>query len=123
MDIASRNQRLYRSLAEMGLYVVPIPAKDDPGRIDYLHVAADLPSYVTEQRGEQAASGAVPSPMPRAQIAEKIRPAEGGRDKVVDLPTPFRRKPVVGAADSAAVAVDSECGPADSVAGSGKDEV
>jgi hypothetical protein len=43
MDRWSRNERLYETLKSMGLYVSPIPESDDPTKIRYMIVAADLP--------------------------------------------------------------------------------
>ena len=43
MDRWSRNLRLYETLKGMGLFVSPIPETDDPTKIRYMIVSADLP--------------------------------------------------------------------------------
>jgi hypothetical protein len=74
MDRWSRNQRLYETLKGMGLFVSPVPEEDDPTKIRYLIVSADLP--VAEPQ-----SAAQP---PRGRDAS--RPATHD-DNVVDFPT------------------------------------
>jgi hypothetical protein len=44
MDRWSRNLRLYETLKGMGLFVSPIPELDDPGKIRYMIVSADIPA-------------------------------------------------------------------------------
>lgn len=77
MDIGSRNERLYRTLLEMGLFVIPVSKDGDPNQIDYLQVSAGVPAYLAEKSTEQTASGAVAEPMTGAQVVRLVRPAEG----------------------------------------------
>lgn len=91
MDQWSRNDRLYETLKGMGLYVVPIPLESDPSRIDHLHVSAGLPAYLavaptTKRSAEQTTETGVDLAPQGAKIAERVRPPEGGRGNVVNLP-------------------------------------
>jgi hypothetical protein len=89
MDIASRNARLYETLKGMGLYVDPIPDKDDPTRIAYLIVSSGLPfaADLAERAAEKAAEAGVPAAMQRSQVADPIPAAEGAGENVVNFPT------------------------------------
>jgi hypothetical protein len=71
MDRWSRNQRLYETLRSIGLFVSPVPEEDDPTKIRYLIVSADLPP-LAETADERPAA--------RATAARE-------RSNVVDFPT------------------------------------
>jgi len=85
MDRWSRNLRLYETLRGMGLFVSPIPETDDPTKIRYMIVSAELPSLAAE--GE--------APRPSATTGEGAqrdtsragaRAAADGEDNVIDFP-------------------------------------
>jgi hypothetical protein len=92
MDLASRNARLYETLKGMGLYVDPIPDRDDPSRIAYLVVSAGLPfpanAEIGEGAAEQPAIAGVPLAVQRAQVADGVPAAESGGENVVNFPAP-----------------------------------
>lgn len=84
MDRWSRNQRLYETLKGMGLYIVPIPEKDDPTRINHLVVATDLP--FAEKAAEEAAKARILAEMKRTQVREIPAATDSDGDNVVDFP-------------------------------------
>jgi hypothetical protein len=77
MDRWSRNERLYETLKGMGLFVSPIPEPDDPTKIRYMIVSADLPPVAGAAEADRSGGE-----RPRA-----ARPAHGDADNVVDFPT------------------------------------
>ena len=93
MDKYSRNERLYRFLLGMGLFVVPIRIAANPSHIDYLHVsvtpepAAEAAQCVAEVTTKTSVYGTVEG----SKVGDVIRSAEGdGNGVVVNLP-PIRR--------------------------------
>jgi hypothetical protein len=95
MDIGSRNARLRETLEGMGLYVQPIFSDEDLDQIDFMHVSAALPSYVTQSVPQETSCVAVATPMASAEVGDVISAAEGGRANVIDLPAAFRIRPVL----------------------------
>jgi hypothetical protein len=87
MDIGSRNQRLRETLEGMGLFVLPIFCESDHGRIDYLQVSVAPPAYAHQRITEAGASRSIVAPVPRPQVAQGVRTAEGSFDNVVQLPS------------------------------------
>lgn len=86
MDRWSRNRRLYETLKGAGLYVVPVSESDDEARIDYLIVAADLPSF-SQSVAENAAQSSIRSTVKGAKVVESVESAEGsGHGVVIDFP-------------------------------------
>ena len=81
MDRWSRNLRLYETLKGMGLFVSPIPELDDPGKIRYIIVSADIP----------APEGAAKPAAHRAPAKDAARAATGAGPSdaanVVGFPT------------------------------------
>lgn len=53
LDIHSRNDRLYKYLLSVGLFVEPVFTDDSRANIDYLRVSAGLPSQTGEQRRQE----------------------------------------------------------------------
>lgn len=77
MDPGSRNERLYKTLMGMGLFVVPVFADGDQNQIDYFQVSAGVPAYLSIQKiAEGTASGAVAQPVASAEIVRLVRPAQ-----------------------------------------------
>jgi len=95
MDIGSRNARLRETLEGMGLYVHPIFSDERPAEIDYLHVSAALPSYVTQYASQQGTGAAIAAPVTGSEVGDVITPAECGRENVINLPTVLRIKPIL----------------------------
>lgn len=81
MDRGSRNQRLYETLKGMGLYVVPIPDKDDPSQIVEMIVSADLP-----QSGQKPAETGIHPALQGPQIGNVVGPAKDLGHNVVNFP-------------------------------------
>lgn len=109
MDIGSRNGRLYATLRDMGLFVLPVFAKDDPERIDYMQVSVTLPAQLHEA-AQQATSGAVAAPMTSSDISKGVESTKSGRDGVINFPSVLRQLAVVRPADVSTVAVDTNVG-------------
>lgn len=84
MDRWSRNARVYQFLKGMGLFVCPVPEKDDPTRINHLIVSADLP--FAGEVAEDDAKARVCGPAERPKLGNAVQPARGGGDNVVDFP-------------------------------------
>lgn len=49
LDKAARNERVYKTLLDLGLYVLPIP--DSVGRIDCFIVSTGVPAYKPQRQG------------------------------------------------------------------------
>jgi len=109
MDIGSRNGRLYVTLRDMGLFVLPVFAKDDPERIAYMQVSVTLPAQLHEA-AQQATSGAVAAPMTSSDIPKDIEPTKSGRNGVINFPSVLRQLSVVRPSDVSTVAVDTDVG-------------
>jgi len=77
MDRWSRNERLYCHFLSAGLYVTPIFADKEHARIDYLHVAVDLPI------SQQAPESSVVAPVEGAEIINSVGTPGRCRDGVV----------------------------------------
>jgi len=90
MDVASRNQRLRETLEGMGLFVLPIYCESDPQRIDYMQVSAELPSRVKDG-AQHSASGPVPAPVTRSEVAEVVGAADTSGGSVVNFPSKLRQ--------------------------------
>jgi hypothetical protein len=90
----------------MGLFVLPIYATNDPGRIDHLQVSAVLPAYIAEQSTKDAAGATVPVEMSRPNVGMTIEPAKDCRGNVVDFPAHVGKLAVLGPTNDPAVAVD-----------------
>jgi hypothetical protein len=92
MDIGSRNARLCAYLQSLGLVVIPVPAADDPERIDHMLVSVSLPTNAAkgaeaaQDAAEQAASLGVAAPVSRSKVGEQVTAAESHRSNVVYLP-------------------------------------
>lgn len=95
MDKGSRNERLYRSLKDLGLFVVPIYSETNPEQIETMIVSADLPTRQgLADAGETAASLCVAPPVSSAEVGEFVTSPENLGDNVVDLPSILRQKSV-----------------------------
>ena len=77
MDYGSRNARLYETLKEMGLYVVPVFKDGDAVEIDHFHVSVGLPAYLAQRATEQTARPGVAVPVTGAEVVQFVRPTEG----------------------------------------------
>jgi hypothetical protein len=88
MDKYSRNERLYRFLLGIGLYVVPIRLSDDANHIDYLHVSVTPEPATPNRVPEMPAETGVALTVERLEVRDVIRSAEcSGDGVVIDLPT------------------------------------
>jgi hypothetical protein len=85
MDRWSRNLRLYETLRGMGLFVSPIPETDDPTKIRYMIVSAELPSLAAEgtSSGQSATTG---QGAQRDNSRAGARAAADGEGNVIDFP-------------------------------------
>lgn len=108
MDTGSRNARLCATLQDMGLFVLPVFAADDPERIDYMMVSVGLPADIVQQPPEDAARAAVAPPVTGADVDRTIRAAEDRCVNVVDFPSVLRKVTIVTKPDQAPVAVHSD---------------
>jgi hypothetical protein len=93
MDEYSRNERLYRFLLAMGLYVVPIRLGEDPSQIDYMQVSvtAETAAQVAQRVAKSCAETSIDSVVEGTEVGEVIRPAERDSDGVVINLPPIRR--------------------------------
>ncbi|MDD9962274.1 MAG: hypothetical protein OXU70_09310 [Gammaproteobacteria bacterium] len=90
----TRNQRLYEALKGMGLFVTPIPFKDDPEKLNWIQVSVQTPADdladLTDRMKPSDQEGLVPrgigSPMQGAQVADVVRPSPADGDNVVYFP-------------------------------------
>ena len=88
MDEASRNQRLYETLKGMGLFVEPVPMRNNPDILAGVFVSCGHKS--AQQRTEKPAQTGVPPAVQRAQVVDRVQASDCGGGNVVDLP-PVRR--------------------------------
>lgn len=77
MDDKARNERLYKTLVEMGLFVEAVYCPNDPDVIDYILVSASLPTVATTD---------VIPPVKRTQVRENVGPTARDGDNVIDFP-------------------------------------
>ena len=91
-----RNERLYEYLKGMGLVVSVKTLDDDPDKIDYICVSADIPEGSLSAMKERAASDlklknlpstGVGGPLEGPEVDEIIGPTITDRPNVVDFPT------------------------------------
>ena len=90
MDTYSRNERLYRFLLGMGLFVIPVRLGDNPSEIDYLHVsvAPETATKAAQRVPETSAETSVGDVVKGPEVGEVIRSAEcDGNGVVIELPS------------------------------------
>lgn len=90
MDADSCNRCLYTKLLGMGFCVFPISAPDDPSRIDYLMVSAELPVAINQKVSEETAGTRVAKPVPRPVVGDVVGSPNGLGDNVVLMPSEGR---------------------------------
>jgi hypothetical protein len=110
MNIGERHARLYRTLADMGLVVVPVFREAEPGVIDHLRVSTDLAAVLGQEGAERSPGGRVPLPVTGADIAMMVKSAERRGGNVIHMPAVLGIAPIFAAIDDATVAVIGEPG-------------
>ena len=76
MSVRARNERLFKALADMGLFVEAVPTPDNPDVIDYLIVSAGLPARFTQQGSQDASEAGVVPPVQGPLVAEDVGAAK-----------------------------------------------
>jgi len=87
MDKRSRHERLYRTLADMGLCVVPVFSHGDADCIDYLMVSATEAAITAQDSAKETTGSSVSLPVARSVVDESVIPSENRGDNVIHMPT------------------------------------